>query len=78
MKTLKGITMTFTRLQKGKYSFKGIDSWNGKEIEGIIFYQPIDKVLSRAWEVIFNENTEDEHRAFCGKSLKECKQWLTN
>ena len=28
--------MTFTKISNGNYKFKGVDSWNGKEIEGNI------------------------------------------
>ena len=34
--------MTFTKISNGNYKFKGVDSWNGKEIEGNIIYQPFD------------------------------------
>lgn len=68
--------MEFTREKKGRYKFKGVDNWNNKPISGVIVYQPYDKPLSRAWEVLFGEGTENQERAFCGGSLKACKKWL--
>lgn len=63
--------MTFTRISKGRYHFKGIDSWNGKEIEGEIVHQPYDVKLSEQWQVIFGDYT-----AYLGATLRDCKQWL--
>jgi hypothetical protein len=68
--------MTYTKLSNGNYKFKGIDTWTGKEIEGNIIYQPIDICLSKSWQVVFGLGTEDIDRAFFGKSLKDCKNWL--
>jgi hypothetical protein len=68
--------MTFTKLANGNYKFKGIDSWNGKELEGNIIYQPFDIEISRAWQIVFNLDTRNIYTAFYGASLKECKKWL--
>jgi hypothetical protein len=68
--------MTFTKISKGNYKFKGIDSWNGKEIEGNIIYQPFDIESSKSWQVVFGLGTDNINRAFFGKSLTQCKNWL--
>ena len=65
--------MTFNKIQKGTYSFKGIDTWNGKEIEGTIEHRPFDVELKHQWQVRSNNDTI--HR---DESLKACKKWLTN
>lgn len=70
--------MDYKKIEKGVYSFKGIDNWNGKEIEGHIVYQPFDVPLSRAWSVRFGMGTDNADTPFFGKSLKDCKKWLTN
>ena len=70
--------MTFTKLESGKYSFKGIDNWTNKEIEGHILHQPFDVKLSQQWQVVFGLGTKDVNTAYFGKSLKDCKKWLTN
>ena len=68
--------MTFTRLEKGKYSFKGIDSWTNNEIEGHIIHQPIDVKSNQQWQVVFGLGTKNINRAFFGKTLQECKNWF--
>ena len=68
--------MTYTKITKGNYKFKGIDTWTGKKIEGNIIHQNIDIQLSKSWQVIFGLNTENIDRAFFGKSLADCKKWL--
>tara|TARA_R100001510_G_C7653728_1_gene212093 strand:+ start:1458 stop:1676 length:219 start_codon:yes stop_codon:yes gene_type:complete len=68
--------MKFTKLQKGKYKFEGIDNWNGEWIEGEIHHQPYDVKLSQQWQVIFI-NDYHTHTAFFGSTLKRCKDWLT-
>jgi hypothetical protein len=68
--------MTFTKLANGNYKFKGIDTWNGKEIEGNIIYQPYDIEISKAWQVVFGLGTDNTYTAFYGASLKECKKWF--
>ena len=70
--------MTFTKLESGQYSFKGIDNWTNKEIEGHILHQPFDVKLSQQWQVVFGLGTKDVNTAYFGKSLKDCKKWLTN
>ena len=64
--------MKITKIKNGEYNFKGIDSYNGEIISGVIIYQPFDKPLNQAWEVRFGNVTP-----FRGKSLKDCKNWLT-
>ena len=68
--------MKFTKLENGRYIFKGIDNWNGEMIEGEINHQPYDVLLKHQWQVVF---THSDHcdTAFEGPSLKECKRWLT-
>jgi len=68
--------MTFTKLEKGKYSFKGIDSWTNKEINGHIIHQPVDVKSNQQWQVVFGLDTKNIDRAFFGKSLKDCKNWF--
>jgi hypothetical protein len=68
--------MTFTKISNGNYKFKGVDSWNGKEIEGNIIYQPFDIESSKSWQVVFGLGTDNIDRAFFGKSLTQCKNWL--
>jgi hypothetical protein len=68
--------MTYTKLSNGNYEFKGLDTWTGKFIEGNIIYQPNDNCLSKAWQVVFGLGTDEINRAFFGKSLKDCKNWL--
>ena len=68
--------MTYTKLSNGNYKFKGIDTWTNKEIEGNIIYQPIDISLSKSWQVVFGLGTDEIYRAFFGKSLTECKNYL--
>lgn len=70
--------MTFAKLESGKYSFKGIDNWTNKEIEGYILHQPFDVKSSQQWQVVFGLETKNINRAYFGKSLKDCKKWLTN
>tara|TARA_R110002153_G_scaffold90606_1_gene221180 strand:- start:279 stop:488 length:210 start_codon:yes stop_codon:yes gene_type:complete len=69
--------MKFTKLENGKYKFKGVDTWNNEMIEGEIIFQPYDVLLKHQWHVLF---TYSDHCdiAFFGPTLKECKNWLTN
>ena len=69
--------MKFTKIKKGKYYFKGLDTWTNKEIEGHIIHQPLDIELSRSWSVVFGLNTNDFSQPFFGTSLRSCKNWLT-
>jgi hypothetical protein len=69
--------MTFKKIAKGRYYFKGIDNWNNQEIEGYIVYQPYDVKRNQVWSVVF-ENTDNVYRPFFASTLKECKQWLTD
>lgn len=68
--------MKFTKIENGKYTFKGIDNWTGEEMEGHIVYQPYDVKVNEQWQVVFGLDTDFVNRAFFGKSLKECKNWL--
>jgi hypothetical protein len=68
--------MNYTKLSNGNYKFEGLDTWTGKFIEGNIIYQPTDICLSKAWQVVFGLETDEINRAFFGKSLKDCKNWL--
>tara|TARA_R110000764_G_C10734908_1_gene349933 strand:+ start:256 stop:468 length:213 start_codon:yes stop_codon:yes gene_type:complete len=69
--------MKFTKLSKGIYSFKGIDTWTNNEIEGVIEYQLCDVKSDEVWQVIFGLDTKCASRPFKAKTLKECKNWLT-
>ena len=69
--------MKFTKLSKGVYSFKGIDTWTNNEIEGVIEYQLCDVKSDEVWQVIFGLDTKYTSRPFKSKTLKECKNWLT-
>ena len=69
--------MKFTKISKGTYKFKGIDTWTNKEIEGVIEYQHFDVRPNQAWQVVFGLGTRDVYRPFMAKTLKECKNWLT-
>lgn len=69
--------MTFTKIEKGVYKFKGIDTWTNKEIEGIIEHQPYDVKSNQVWQVVFGLGTSFVDRPFMSKTLKECKDWLT-
>ncbi len=69
--------MTFTKIENGKYSFKGIDTWTNKEMEGHIIHQVYDVELNRQWQVVFGLGTDDIDRVYFAKTLRECKQWLT-
>jgi filamentous hemagglutinin family protein len=60
----------------GNYKFEGIDTWTNKKIEGNIINQNIDVEVSKSWQVVFGLDTENINRAFFGKSLTECKNWL--
>ncbi len=73
----QGQNMKFTKKSNGVYEFKGIDSWNGKEISGEISYQPFDVKISQVWQVRFYPFTHDTCAEFFGPSLKSCKNWLT-
>ena len=64
----------FNKIENGKYSFHGIDSWTGKEMKGLIVHQPFDKPLSRAWEIRFEGREAAENML---PTLKACKNWLT-
>ena len=68
--------MKLTKIETGKYFFKGLDTWTGKEIEGHIIHQPYDVKLSQQWQVVFGLDTKNVETAFFAKSLKECKNWL--
>ena len=69
--------MKFTKVSSGNYKFEGIDSWTNKIMKGNIIYQPYDVKLSQAWQVVFGLDTDNQCTEFFGKSLKECKDWLT-
>lgn len=68
--------MKFTKITNGNYKFEGIDSWNGKWIEGNIIYQPYDVEISKVWQVVFGIKTDNQYTAHFAKSLKDCKDWL--
>jgi hypothetical protein len=70
--------MTFTKIENGKYTFKGIDTWTNKEIEGNIIYQPYDVKSNQVWQVVFGLGTMNVDRPFMASTLKECKKWLTD
>ena len=70
--------MEFCKIEKGKYSFKGIDSWTSKEIEGRIEYQPYDVMSTQVWRVVFGLGTMNVYTPFYAATLKECKKWLTD
>ena len=70
--------MEFKKLEKGKYSFKGIDNWTNKEIEGIIEYQPYDVRSNQVWRIVFGLGTMNVSTPFYAATLKECKKWLTD
>lgn len=71
--------MKFTKLENGKYKFRGIDNWNGRMevIEGEIHYQPYDVLLNHQWQVIFTNIEGHCDVGFFGPTLKSCKEWLT-
>ena len=66
--------MKLIKVKNGLYKFNGIDNWNNKLMSGHIIYQPFDKVISKAWEVKFDNSPCSD---YLGKSLKECINWLT-
>jgi hypothetical protein len=68
--------MKYTKINNGNYKFEGIDTWTNKKIEGNIINQNIDVEVSKSWQVVFGLDTENINRAFFGKSLTECKNWL--
>jgi hypothetical protein len=68
--------MKYIKLSNENYSFKGLDTWTNKEIKGNIIFQPYDNTISKSWQVVFGLDTENINRAFFGKSLTECKNWL--
>jgi hypothetical protein len=74
-KVLKTPTMDVIKVKNGLYKFNGIDNWTNKPMSGEIIYNPIDKALSKAWEVRFDNSSSSE---YFGKSLKDCINWLTN
>jgi len=65
--------MKFKKISKGHYSFKGIDNWNGKQIQGTIERQPFDVPLKYQWMIKCGEN----NTIHTAESLKACKKWLT-
>ena len=69
--------MKFTKISKGTYKFKGIDTLTNNEIEGVIEYQPYDVKSNEVWQVVFGLDTNCVYRPFMAKTLKECKNWLT-
>lgn len=69
--------MKFTKIANGVYKFKGIDTWTNNEIEGIIENQKYDVKANQVWQVVFGLDTDCTSRPFMAKTLKECKNWLT-
>ena len=70
--------MEFTKIAKGEYIFKGIDSWTGNEIQGHIIKVNYDCPISKSWHVVFGLDSKCADRPYMGKSLKDCKKWLTD
>ena len=68
--------MEYKKISNGNYTFKGIDTFTGKEIQGNIICQKNDIELSKSWKVIFDIDTREPFTAYFGKSLKDCKNWL--